>query len=734
MSEQEYHVLLHKSVNKERMCTAYPINKAEDVLLDNVENDKLASYNTLDEVLENIGDMAFQDEITKSNLGLDNVTNDKQVKAVSGAVTKGHVPVFGNDGSELSDSGFTIESNVPPNAKFSDTTYGDASITSKGIVQLSDSTDSDSSTTAATSKAVKTIKDIASGKVSSVTQGTNNGTIKVNGSDISISGLKSAAYTNSTDYATAEQGTKADTAAQVDGTTFTGPVILKGDPTDTNEAVTKNYVDNKVTDLKTEINGVKYRGTLGEGGKYTTTPTQNGHIGDMYKIISEGTFGGYVCKVGDVIIQTKEGTTVPSTTDNWDYIPSGNENETYIKIDSDNTPTISTDYKSGNITLGEASKKHVDESIDTTKTSTNLPTTDAVLTLLDSKNYLTENLITGIKGNKEKSYRTGNVNITPENIGAATESQGLLADSSIQGMKLGSVKTGDPGTEASVNITIDKTTHIATLDFVIPQGYSGGAGAGATISLGTVTTLGAGNQATISNSGTSTNAIFNFGIPKGDKGDPGTPYNPTIGTISTGEAGSTASASVSTNGNNAIFNFTIPKGDKGDKGNTGSTGPTGNIGPTGLQGPTGSRGPTGANGNPGAIGPTGNIGPTGPQGPTGVGVQGPQGPQGPTGSVGAPGANGVRGNMIFYGNMITGTDTNSFIFSGSGVTTALVNDMFINTDTNNMYKCTVAGGPSTAKWSYVTNLTGNPSLLYEYKVEQPDHACIWILPIEQITE
>lgn len=46
-------------------------------------------------------------------------------------------------------------------------------------------------------------------------------------------------------------------------------------------------------------------------------------------------------------------------------------------------------------------------------------------------------------------------------------------------------------------------------------------GKAATIKVGTVTTLEAGQPATVANSGTDNAAIFNFGIPKGDNGLPG---------------------------------------------------------------------------------------------------------------------------------------------------------------------------------------------------------------------
>jgi len=48
------------------------------------------------------------------------------------------------------------------------------------------------------------------------------------------------------------------------------------------------------------------------------------------------------------------------------------------------------------------------------------------------------------------------------------------------------------------------------------------AGTAATISLGTVSTGAAGSSVTITNSGTSQNAVLNFTIPKGDTGSPGT--------------------------------------------------------------------------------------------------------------------------------------------------------------------------------------------------------------------
>ena len=53
------------------------------------------------------------------------------------------------------------------------------------------------------------------------------------------------------------------------------------------------------------------------------------------------------------------------------------------------------------------------------------------------------------------------------------------------------------------------------------QGPTGPAGAAATLSIGTVSTLPAGSSVTVSNSGTPQNAILNFGIPQGATGPAG---------------------------------------------------------------------------------------------------------------------------------------------------------------------------------------------------------------------
>lgn len=111
-----------------------------------------------------------------------------------------------------------------------------------------------------------------------------------------------------------------------------------------------------------------------------------------------------------------------------------------------------------------------------------------------------------------------------------------------------------------------------------PQGDKGEPGDNATINVGAVTTLEPGQEATVINTGSETNAVLAFGIPKGDKGDKGdkgeTGDNATIaiGTVTTLEPDQEATVQNTGTETNAVLAFGIPKGVQGD---TGPQGPQG---------------------------------------------------------------------------------------------------------------------------------------------------------------
>ena len=178
-------------------------------------------------------------------------------------------------------------------------------------------------------------------------------------------------------------------------------------------------------------------------------------------------------------------------------------------------------------------------------------------------------------------------------------------------------------------------------------GQDGAPGLAATIQIGQVTTLEPGNQATVTNIGTDTAAIFNFGIPRGEQGPQGEPGESTGGggtPGADGEDGGYYTPHLDATGNLTWTaskddmppvdgaNIMGPQGDVGPQGEPGETGPKGDTGEMGPQGPAGEQGPKGD---------TGDTGPVGPQGPEGP--QGEVGPQGPKGDTGAPGPKGDPG-------------------------------------------------------------------------------------------
>ena len=149
-------------------------------------------------------------------------------------------------------------------------------------------------------------------------------------------------------------------------------------------------------------------------------------------------------------------------------------------------------------------------------------------------------------------------------------------------VSVGSTTTLAAGSSATVSNS--GTTSAAVFNFGIPQGVQGlqgNTGSAATVSVGSTTTLSAGSSATVSNSGTSSAAVFNFGIPQGIQGIQGLQGNNglaatiNVGSTTTLAAGSSATVSNSGTSSAAVFNFGIPKGVQGDQGPQGPQGPQG---------------------------------------------------------------------------------------------------------------------------------------------------------------
>jgi len=161
------------------------------------------------------------------------------------------------------------------------------------------------------------------------------------------------------------------------------------------------------------------------------------------------------------------------------------------------------------------------------------------------------------------------------------------------------------------------------------SGTTGPTGAAATVAVGTTNTLTPGSSATVTNSGTSSAAVFNFGVPRGATGPTGAtgatgPIGATGPTGPTGSTGATGPQGTSINFKGVVADYaalllitgqvlndaylTDDTNDIWVWGGSAWVNVGQILGPTG---PAGATGPTGATGATGATGPTG---PTGAQG------------------------------------------------------------------------------------------------------------------------
>ena len=170
--------------------------------------------------------------------------------------------------------------------------------------------------------------------------GTTNGTISLNGTEVAVAGLGSAAFTESSAYATAAQGALADNAVPqtrtVNGHALSADVtVTKGDVglgnvdneskatmftspeftgtpiaptaalgTNTTQIATTAFVKAEIDDVLAAADALVFKGTVD-----TTEGLPANHtLGWTYIVAEAGTYAGQVCEVGDMIICKATGT------------------------------------------------------------------------------------------------------------------------------------------------------------------------------------------------------------------------------------------------------------------------------------------------------------------------------------------------------------------------------------------------------------------------------------------
>lgn len=65
-------------------------------------------------------------------------------------------------------------------------------------------------------------------------------------------------------------------------------------------------VEDKIKSLESAFaSGINLRGTVGSGGTVETLPADSYKLGDMYVVLTDGTYAGQVCEPGDLILCVK---------------------------------------------------------------------------------------------------------------------------------------------------------------------------------------------------------------------------------------------------------------------------------------------------------------------------------------------------------------------------------------------------------------------------------------------
>ena len=117
--------------NDDSLLILHPETDADIVVVDNTSGNYSGTASNVQDALEEVYSMALnggvtgvkgnseatyrtgQVNITASNIGLGNVTNDKQVKGLSSGTTSGNLVKWGADGYTVSDAGVAITTTAP---------------------------------------------------------------------------------------------------------------------------------------------------------------------------------------------------------------------------------------------------------------------------------------------------------------------------------------------------------------------------------------------------------------------------------------------------------------------------------------------------------------------------------------------------------------------------------------------------------------------------------------------
>lgn len=218
---------------------------------------------------------------TKGNISYNDLTNKPTINNDNQTV-KGNGTAFGSNaaidivpGSNVTITPDTANNKITISSSYTDTNQkikaGSVEFGNNDTVEIKAGTnitvtpDKDKKTITITSTDTNTTYAFAEGSTNGAFQVTPSGG---SAQFVKVHGLGSAAYTDSKNYATSAQGTKADNAMPKSGGTFTGEVVLSADPTKDLGAATKQYVDSKTAALTGAMHFVGTKPSIPSSGTF----------------------------------------------------------------------------------------------------------------------------------------------------------------------------------------------------------------------------------------------------------------------------------------------------------------------------------------------------------------------------------------------------------------------------------------------------------------------------------
>lgn len=253
-----------------------------------------------------------------------------------------------------------------------------------------------------------------------IEEGTNNGTIKVNGKEVSIHGLGTAAYTNSEAYATSQH--THSNYAPINNPEFTGTVTIPAvsDASANTTAATVAYVKEKTGGLSGLTGAMHFRGVATSEPSGSNEPSGiSDYEGDatmtsgdvvVYQskeYVWDGTSWRLLGDEGSYALKTSTGTATYISNTALNTLPSIDINSVEVSQVSVTTAAIdTTSYTIPNVTTaGTATTASVSEGI--------LTITQGVDTTLG-----TSFSVKGINNNTTQTIPT--VSVTPKTVGSAS--------------------------------------------------------------------------------------------------------------------------------------------------------------------------------------------------------------------------------------------------------------------------------------------------------------------------